>query len=243
MSLSPLLEGLLALSKIDERASVAAAELTGLNQELGVLREGEASLRSVLEGTERALGDAEKARADAHQELRSTSNQIEQSREKMSRVRTERENNAVGRELEELRRIVRDQEDEMRKLDVLIGEYREKIALTRTEMDKASEDLGGKSGTIGARVNELEASLAELQSQRAEAAKVLPPALARKYETIKQKRGSAVATTTDGTCTACHIALPPQLFHTLRRAAVHEQCPSCNRIIFYVPPPAAPPST
>lgn len=203
-----------------------------------MLREGEASLRSVLEGTERALAEADKARGEAHHELRSSQNQIEQSRDKLARVRSERENQAVGRELEELRRIVRDQEGEMRKLDTLISEYREKIELTQSEIEKASGDLQGKGGSLNERIAELEASLAATATERAEAFKSIPTGIARKYELIKQKRGSAVATTTDGTCTACHIALPPQLFHNLRRASVHDQCPSCNRLIFFVPPPS-----
>ena len=242
MSLTPLLTSLLELAKIDESSKVLQGELASLHAELGTLREGETSLQNSLGGTEKALLDAEKARNDAHAELRSTVGQIEHSREKMSRVRTERENNAVGRELEELRRIVRDQEDEVRKLDTLIGEYREKIDLTRTEMGQATEDLTGKSGTIGARVEELETSLSESRALRAEITKAIPPPLVRKYETIRQKRGSAVATTTDGTCRACHIALPPQLFHTIRREAIHDQCPSCNRIIFYLPPVAPQPA-
>ncbi len=242
MSLPPLLTSLLELAKVDESTKTLEIELAALNTELGVLREGEASLQSSLGGTEKALADAEKARGDAHHELRSTTNQIEHSREKMSRVRTERENNAVGRELEELRRIVRDQEDEVRKLDTLIVEYREKIDITRAEIGQATEDLTGKSGTIGARVTELETSLSEMRALRAEAVKTIPPALVRRYEAVRQKRGSAVATTTDGTCRACHIALAPQLFHTLRREAIHDQCPSCNRIIFYLPPVASPPA-
>jgi len=242
LSLTPLLTSLLELAKIDESTKALEAELASLNAELAVLREGEASLQSSLEGTEKALADAEKARGDAHHELRSTTHQIEHSREKMSRVRTERENNAVGRELEELRRIVRDQEDEVRKLDTLIMEYREKIDLTKSEIGKATSDLTGKSGTIGARVQDLETSLSEARAVRAEAVKGVPPQLVRRYEAVRGKRGSGVATTTDGTCRACHIALPPQLFHTLRREAIHDQCPSCNRIIFYLAPVAAPPA-
>jgi hypothetical protein len=33
------------------------------------------------------------------------------------------------------------------------------------------------------------------------------------------------------------MSLPPQLFHRLRREPLLEQCPSCNRIIYYAPPP------
>ena len=54
---------------------------------------------------------------------------------------------------------------------------------------------------------------------------------------------SSIAQTTDGTCKACHMSLPPQLFHRLRREPTLEQCPSCNRIIYFAPPePAVAPS-
>jgi len=35
------------------------------------------------------------------------------------------------------------------------------------------------------------------------------------------------------------MALPPQLFHRLRREPLLEQCPSCFRIIYFVSPPVA----
>jgi predicted nucleic acid-binding Zn-ribbon protein len=66
--------------------------------------------------------------------------------------------------------------------------------------------------------------------------KKLPSQLYRRYEMIRGRRGSALATTTDGTCKACHMALPPQLFHKLRREPILEQCPSCHRIIYFAPP-------
>lgn len=53
---------------------------------------------------------------------------------------------------------------------------------------------------------------------------------------IRQKKGTAIAQTTDGTCNACHMSLPPQLFHRLRREPILQQCPSCYRIIYFAPP-------
>ena len=72
--------------------------------------------------------------------------------------------------------------------------------------------------------------------QLGEAAKTLPPQLYRRYDLIRQKRGTAISQTNDGTCNSCHMALPPQLFHRLRREPILEQCPSCNRIIYFVAP-------
>ena len=54
--------------------------------------------------------------ASSIQDVRNMNQQLEHSREKLSRSRTERESNAAQRELEELRKLVRDREDEIGKL-------------------------------------------------------------------------------------------------------------------------------
>jgi predicted nucleic acid-binding Zn-ribbon protein len=69
--------------------------------------------------------------------------------------------------------------------------------------------------------------------------KRLPVPLYRRYDMVRQKRGTGIAQTTTGTCNACNMSLPPQLFHRLRRETILEQCQSCNRIIYYVPPASA----
>jgi len=81
-----------------------------------------------------------------------------------------------------------------------------------------------------------EARAQEKNAERAVAVKALPPVLYRRYDAIRLKRGTAIAQVIDGTCKACHMALPPQLFHRLRREPTLEQCPSCNRIIYFMPP-------
>ena len=70
--------------------------------------------------------------------------------------------------------------------------------------------------------------------------KRLPPVLYRRYDAVRGRRGFGIAQTTDGTCKACNMSLPPQLFHRLRREPLLEQCPSCNRIILR-PPRLSPP--
>ena len=63
----------------------------------------------------------------------------------------------------------------------------------------------------------------------------VPPPLYRRYELIRGRRGTAITSTTDGTCSVCHMRLPPMLFQELTRENKLEQCPSCNRILYYRP--------
>ncbi len=168
--------------------------------------------------------------------------QLEHSREKLGRSRTERESNAAQRELEELRKLVRDREEEIGKLTADAEAARQQNETTEAEHKRLIGRARPRARAPSARSSVK--SIGPLQSKQAEravAVKLLPPQLYRRYDMIRSKRGTGIAQTTDGTCKACHMALPPQLFHRLRREPMLEQCPSCNRIIYFAAPtpPAA----
>jgi len=37
----------------------------------------------------------------------------------------------------------------------------------------------------------------------------------------------------EGSCSGCNMKLPPQLYNILQRVESVEQCPSCQRIIYW----------
>jgi len=105
--------------------------------------------------------------------------------------------------------------------------------VTEAERKAIADELAAKEGDISAKVTKLDADRQEKGGGREAIVKRLPVVLYRRYEQIRGKRGSAIAQTTDGTCNKCHMALPPQLYHRLRKEPLIEQCPSCNRIIYF----------
>ncbi|MGH7437691.1 MAG: zinc ribbon domain-containing protein [Polyangiaceae bacterium] len=217
------------LKELQERLSQERATLEGLKSSISKLDEK-------LAGDRAGLGSMEKMRSELMLDVRNMNQQLEHSREKLSRSRTEREANAAQRELEELRKLIRDREDEITKLSASLDSSSQLIEAAEGEHKKLVDDLGAREGDISSKVGEAEGKVAEKEAERAAALKALPPVLYRRYETIRLKRVTAVARTTDGTCQACHMALPPQLFHRLRREPLLEQCPSCHRIIYFVAP-------
>jgi predicted nucleic acid-binding Zn-ribbon protein len=227
-----------------EELAAVDAELRALDEQiqkergaLGTLRESLKQLEEKLTGDRAKLASLEKARNDQVLEVRSMMQQLEHSREKMGRARNEREANAAQRELEELRKLVRDREDEIGRLTTEAEVARQQIEATETDAKKIQDELGASEGDTEARLASTERARAERSSGRDAIVKKLPPALYRRYELVRQKRGTGLAQTSDGTCKACNMSLPPQLFHRLRREPMLEQCPSCNRIIYFVAPP------
>jgi predicted nucleic acid-binding Zn-ribbon protein len=183
-----------------------------------------------------SLGDMEKTRNELTTEVRQMTAQIERSREKLSRSRNERESNAAQRELEELRKLQRDREDEINKLAALIEAAKKAIEESEGQQKKIAEELGGResdiSKTLAEAVKERDVKLVE----RGRLASAVQPMTLRRYEQVRKRKGNAIAKTIDGTCLSCHMRLPPMLFQKLMRGDAFEQCPSCARILYYEPP-------
>lgn len=224
------------LAVIDAELKTLGDDLQQERSTLDAQRKKLAALEDKLKNDRAQLAAVEKLRNEYVVEVRTMMQQLEHSREKMNRARNEREANAAQRELEELRKLVRDREDEIGKLTTDGEGVRQQIDAAEQEAKSVSGDLGTTEGGVQSKLTEVETRRAERSAAREAAVKKIPPQIYRRYEMIRQKRGTGIAQTTTGTCKACNMSLAPQLFHRLRREPMIDQCPSCHRLIYYVPP-------
>ncbi len=233
MTIHPQIDALEALARID-------AELKDLNdaltQEREALRGKQSHLAGLderLERSKKSTEEMERTRNDLMGELRQMSMQIERSREKLSRCRTEREANAAQRELEELRKLYRDREQDIERIEGLIGQAREESVSVNSERGTLASELGESQSDVMGRLAETEKALAEKTAEREGLVKRVEGPLFRRYEMIRKRKGTAIAHTSNGTCSACHMQLQPMLFQKLLRGDEFGQCPSCNRILYF----------
>jgi predicted nucleic acid-binding Zn-ribbon protein len=229
-----------------ESLAVIDAELKDLSEELGRERlalntkqQHLAELDARLARDRKSLEEMERMRSDLMAETRQMSVQVEKSREKLSRCRSEREANAAQREVEELRKLYRDRELEIDKLVTLIDNARGEIDKVGVERNALTSELGENETEVTSRLTDLAEREATKDSARKEAVARVSPLLYRRYEMIRKRRGTALAHTVEGTCSACHMRLPPMLFQQLMRKDDFSQCPSCNRILYFRPERAA----
>ncbi len=239
MSTMDHIRALEELASMDAEVKALEEKLAEERGVLSTLRDSLKKLDERLQLDRATLSGTDKQRAELQLDIRTMMQQIEHSRDKLNRSRTERESQAAQRELEELRKLVRDREDEITRLETDTASVRAAVADTEAEHKRVEDELAAKEGDIQAKVAQLEADRTQKGGGRDAIVKRLPPQIYRRYEMIRGRRGNALATTTDGTCKACNMSLPPQLFHKLRREPVLEQCPSCNRLIYFAPPEQA----
>jgi predicted nucleic acid-binding Zn-ribbon protein len=232
-----LLEELASLDnevrRIDEQLDKQRGSLEGMRSDLKTLEER-------LQADRDSLASLDKTRGELNVELRQMTQQIERSREKLQRSRNERESNAAQREMEELRKLHRDREDEIERLTASSDSLRAAIEQAGTKQRDLSQTLDGTAPGTTASLAELETEKSSRMESRKQLITKLPAALYRRYESIRTRRPMAIAKTHDGTCLGCHMSVPPMMFQKMLRQEEFEQCPNCRRILYYVPaPPAA----
>lgn len=240
LSITDQILALQELASVDALLKTTDDELAAERARLATLTSNLAALEDKLSAQRASMEVAERARSENHHEARSMMGQIDHSRDKLNRARNEREQQAAQRELEELRRLLRDREIDQERRSAEILQIEGEIAATERDAEAVRAELGEQEGAIRGRLGELESIAAARRSEREVILAKLPPPLYRRYELLRSRRGSGAASTTTGTCKACNISLPPQLFAKLRREPCIEQCPSCQRILFYVPPAPSP---
>lgn len=229
---------LVQLAAADAVAKELEANIEQERGEIDGVRVEVAGLTERLEIDHASIQEMEKTRGDLVQELRLMSGQIDRSRERLQRARNEREVNAAERELDELRKLQRDRDDEIKRLVSLVD-------LARTSIQEAEERKGELEARLEGSLEgstkciaELEAKLSANQKERLDATSKLPGLVLRRYESMHQRGKVPIAKTHDGTCLGCYVGLPPMMFHTMLSRREFEECPTCHRIIYYEPPPS-----
>jgi predicted nucleic acid-binding Zn-ribbon protein len=225
--------------------AVLDAELAALEGELRVEQEaltGKQTLLAELEARVQSgsssLQEMDKTRTSLLGEMRQMNAQIDKAREKLARCRNEREANAATRELEELRKLYRDREREIEKLVEVAEQARTDVDATSERRVQVAGELGQSEGQSSEKISSLESRRAEKNTARAELTKKLDQSLFRKYELVRKRKGSGVAPAAAGSCTACHISLPPMLFQQIMYSRALHQCPQCHRVLYFEVPKA-----
>ena len=227
------LEALTELQKLDlvvRELDIALEEIPRKVKELA----GDVDRVKVLLERERTeLADAEKLHRDAQVDLQNQTEQLARSKTKASVARNQKECDASQRELDSMRKALGDRETEILKLLGAIEVFRASITQHEAEFGELQKMLDAEDAAARARMSELEAKKATYSGERAALGSKIKPAVLRRYETIRQKRGIALAETRGGTCLACHMQIPPQLYNILQRHESLEVCPNCNRILYW----------
>lgn len=231
-----MIEQLAALAKIaeiDAEALRADTELRDIPARLDRLRGDVKRLGDLLTAERAQVADAERLLTAQEEELNNQNQSLAKSKAKGARARNMRESDAVERELETIRRMMKEREAERETL-------REAIVKRKSSVDKHDKEFAELERYAAEEQSKADLRLAELTAirdkillGRAELLPKVPADVLRRYEMIRSKRqGQGLADITNGSCGGCFVVLAPQQVLSVRKSEEFSQCPRCQRILF-----------
>jgi predicted nucleic acid-binding Zn-ribbon protein len=237
--MSPDLDRLVRLQQLDSTIEDARRRIASHPDRLA---DADARLNHAQQRVEVArqrLKDNHDARRALEKDAAVFQGRVSKFKDQLSEVKTNREYQAIQHEIETAQRDLGAVEErvleKMMDADAITADIKHAegvLATQRKEVDAEKATLARELATV-------EAALTDSSRAREALLAQTEPRLIALFEQVAHKRkGVAICSATrDGLCSVCHVRLRPQVFQLVRANDSIIQCDSCQRILYYVPPP------
>jgi uncharacterized protein len=234
------LEKLIVLQGLDTTAQDAHRKLADGPEREKALEARLAAARDAVAAAKAKLTESQNVRREHEKTVALHQGRLSKFREQAMSVKTNQEYHAIQKEIAFAQGEMKTAEDAV--LVQMIEGDELTAAGKRAETDLAAEQkkVDAERKALAAEAAELKATLERLAGERRDAVTSLTPQVLATFELVaKRRNGVAIAEARDGICTICHVRMRPQVFNTVRRNDQILQCDSCNRILYFIPAPAA----
>jgi len=238
----PDLDRLVRLQQIETFSDSARRKIADLPDRLRALDARYAAARGAVDAASAARADNQSARRSLEKDLATLQGRLAKFRDQLMEVKTNREYQAMQKEIEVAQTEVRKTEDQLLERMIEADELGQNVK--RAELAAVAEQTAASEERrrLEEEVSGLQAELDRVAATRTNTMAELPAHVLAVFEQVsKLRRGMAVAEARDGLCTLCNVRLRPQIFNDIRKNDSFIQCESCQRILYFAarPEPAA----
>ncbi|MDR0815781.1 MAG: C4-type zinc ribbon domain-containing protein [Desulfovibrio sp.] len=167
-------------------------------------------------------------------EIEDDTTKIKKSKNKIMQVGNTREYHAMMREMDSMERINRSREEEKTTLLEELEAQNNALAKLDSSHSTLQAELKVKRDGLEERLEKARAELDELDKKRVQDSRDIPQPIFRRYEFIRSRlEHPVIVAVTEGVCSGCNIAVPPQTYIEIQRGQQILSCPNCQRLIFW----------
>ena len=237
--MSPDLERLIQLQRLESTIADARSRIAAHPQRLADAEARLASAAHALEVAKHRLKASQEARRTVEKDAAVFQGRLTKFKDQLAAVKTNREYQAMQHEIETAQRDLGVAEEKvlerMMEADALAGDIKQ----AETSFAADRKEIEAEKALLHDELASVETSLKTASEARAALMQNLEPRLVATFEQVARvRKGVAVTTATrDGLCSVCHVRLRPQVFQLVRQNDSIIQCDSCQRILYYIPPP------
>jgi predicted nucleic acid-binding Zn-ribbon protein len=222
------------------RLQAIDSEIQDIEKRLGKVDGEMAVLDLELEKSESEITEKVSIREEYQKKYRSLESdanvnlpKIAKSKEKLTSVKTNKEYQALLKEIDDLKNANSRIEDQM--LEILEQSENAEAQLSEKQQAFASAKnrvIGEKKG-IAKAAEEDRSRLAGLQADFQTVLDTVNPDILKAFMSVRSRIGKmAIAEVVDAVCAGCHMNIPPQMYNDLQRFESLMYCPQCQRIIY-----------
>jgi predicted nucleic acid-binding Zn-ribbon protein len=238
------IERLIALQHLDTQTHAAEKLLASEPERLKALDARLEHAKQQVTSAKELLAQNQTARRELEKGIALHQGRLSKFREQGMNVKTNQEYHAIQHEIAFAQTEIKTIED--KELELMMSADDISAAIKKAEAELAAEQKAAdaEKTVITAEHDEKRALVDQLKAERRGVVAGLAPNVLALFEQVSKKRnGIAVAEARDGICTICHVRMRPQVFNNVRSNQTILQCDSCQRILYFVPAPAAPTTT
>ncbi|MBI2060209.1 MAG: hypothetical protein HYT87_10605 [Nitrospirae bacterium] len=237
------IEILLQLQEVDVRIQQMRDAKERIPRELDINRSELELCSQTTEDARQALAKHEAEQKAIEHEIQLEKEQIQRYEERVSQIKTNKEYQAMLKEISVAKKMKEESEDELLKTMMLLDESRRLVTQRQGESAGKEKEFKEKEAELLRKLAEVDKDINGVVDGRNRLAAQVDRSLLQKYDMIRQKReGIAVSKAANELCLACHRNIPPQLYNEILKDDTLIACPNCQRILYYEGPSEAAPS-
>lgn len=226
------LEMLEELQEVDLLIDKLKSAQGGLQAEMDAINQGLDTARCELVELESSLAQLETEKVDMESTHAAELENILRSETNMKEIKTNKEFQAVGREISAAKKQVTDIEELLLQKISEIEALSATLAAKKSQISELAENSVQHISQKQSEIDKLDSDMTDDLVRRETIAKELPASLMKKFGMLReQRRGRALAVARDGYCMGCNMHLPPQLYNNLYKKEELLTCPHCQRIL------------
>lgn len=225
---------LVKLQKIEIESGDIKSKLSGVSEKLDSFDAGLKEFEQSIVDKKSLLNDLTKKYRSYDSDVQANLVMVKKSQGKLVAVKTNREYQALLKEIEELKKKNSQAEDEMLLCLDRIDETEKDISVEKDEYSTLKEKVSSDKETIMREVEHGKERLAKLKAEWNSISSKVKPELLKRYMMVGQRvKGTAIASVKKSVCSGCNVNIPPQMYNELQRCDSLEFCPNCQRIIYW----------
>jgi predicted nucleic acid-binding Zn-ribbon protein len=225
---------LIQLQEIDGRIRAQQDEKKRIPEQLAAFEQRVLANKAELDKVRDSLETAQKIKRDRDRDLDEGGRKVEKLKSRTSEIKTNKEYQALLKEIETAEHENRAIEDDilrlMEQIDAAAAEIKS------AERRSAEEDAAIQEDRrrLEKDSEKIDASLAEVERLRDELVARIDAAVLAEYRRLAGVAGGKIVVEARGeSCSGCYMSIPPRTFVNVKKNDSIIGCPHCHRILYY----------